>query len=280
MNKMKFGAIISPCHPGQPELNAGGSTLATQIEQVMLLEHLGYNEVWMLEGMDEFQVGTAEFEQFIYETSRATKRISFGVGINPIGTPTVIADKIQWLNAQNLATPLKLSVASQVSPLSATIAGIHGLGLLSIGATTLAGFSALPSHWEIYDRKTRENDHHPERSNWALVGPTHLAKTRKQAKSQVSDTVAKWLEQHSELGLSAEVHEDADPVEVITESGLAVIGTSRDAIDQIKRLQTQTGGFGTYLLPMNKWADLANTKASLELFAKHLFPRFQATDQS
>jgi hypothetical protein len=55
-----------------------------------------------------------------------------------------------------------------------------------------------------------------------------------------------------------------------------VIGTPDDAITQIERLHTQSGGFGTYLLMHDEWARPDATARSYELFARHVMPRFQA----
>ena len=44
---------------------------------------------------------------------------------------------------------VEIAVASQVSPTGATAAGKHGVGLLSIGATSAGGFNALATNWAI-----------------------------------------------------------------------------------------------------------------------------------
>src|SRR5215469_2565583 len=51
---------------------------------------------------------------------------------------------------------IEMAVASQVSPTGATAAGRHGLGLLSIGATSAGGFNALASNWAIAEDKAKE----------------------------------------------------------------------------------------------------------------------------
>ena len=58
-------------------------------------------------------------------------------------------------------------------------------------------------------------------------------------------------------------------------TGMAVIGTPQQAIDQIERLIHQSGGFGTYLIMGNEWADWQATMRSLELFARFVMPHFQ-----
>ena len=66
-----------------------------------------------------------------------------------------------------------------------------------------------------------------------------------------------------------------DPVQSMIESGRAVIGTPDDAIEQIERLQKQTGGFGAFLQLAHNWANFENTKKSYELFARHVAPHFE-----
>ncbi len=49
-----------------------------------------------------------------------------------------------------------LAVAAVASPTGARLAGRHGIGLLSIGATlTIEGFNALQYHWDIEKRGPR-----------------------------------------------------------------------------------------------------------------------------
>jgi limonene 1,2-monooxygenase len=59
---------------------------------------------------------------------------------------------------------------------------------------------------------------------------------------------------------------------------MAVIGTADDAIQQIQRLQEQSGGFGSFLQLAHNWADWEQTCKSYELFARHVAPCFQSTN--
>ena len=69
--------------------------------------------------------------------------------------------------------------------------------------------------------------------------------------------------------------EGEDPAEALVASGLAVIGTPDDAIAQIKRLEAESGGFGTFLHMAHNWADWAETKRSYALFSRYVAPEFQ-----
>src|SRR6185312_6144899 len=80
---------------------------------------------------------------------------------------------------------VEMAVASQVSPTGARAAGTHGLGLLSIGATSAGGFNALSSNWAIAEDMARDHGRVMDRSAWRLVGPMHIAETREQAVADV-----------------------------------------------------------------------------------------------
>ena len=60
-----------------------------------------------------------------------------------------------------------------------------------------------------------------------------------------------------------------------SEAQIAVIGTPDDLIQQIERLQQQSGGFGVFLDMAHNWADFEQTKRSYELIARYVMPHFQ-----
>ena len=174
---------------------------------------------------------------------------------------------------------IEIAVASQVSPTGATAAGRHGVGLLSIGATSAGGFNALASNWAVAQQSARDSGQTLERSAWRLVGPMHIADTREQARADVAFGLKKWLYYFTDVAaLPMAVDTDSDPVDAMIATGLAVIGTPDDAIAQIERLQVQSGGFGCYLSLDHNWADWDKKKRSYELMARHVFPRFQASN--
>jgi limonene 1,2-monooxygenase len=82
---------------------------------------------------------------------------------------------------------LEMCVASQVSPAGARAAGKHGLGLLSIGATTTGGFNGLALNWKICSDRATDFGHVAQRSAWRLVGRcTSLRAKRRRARTCVS----------------------------------------------------------------------------------------------
>ncbi len=70
-------------------------------------------------------------------------------------------------------------------------------------------------------------------------------------------------------------------IDFVINSGLGVIGTPDDAIEQISKLKEQSnGGFGAYLVMTHEWANWANTLHSYELMAERVFPAFQGSIES
>ena len=168
---------------------------------------------------------------------------------------------------QNYDAPHKIdgetAIISEVSPVSAILAGSHGLPLVSTAATTPGGFNALAANRELYERKARQMGHSAHRSNWSLVVPMHLAKTRRKAKSEVENNLPLWLARHPALKSLQTDH--TSPAQALVNSGFAVIGSRRDAKKQILRLTAATRGFGKLLLLLHDWAGPEATYHSLKL---------------
>ena len=174
---------------------------------------------------------------------------------------------------------IEIAVASQVSPAGARAAGKYGLSMLSIGATSQGGFNALASNWEICEGRAADFGQTVDRNRWRLVGPFHIADTREQAREDVKFGLEAWMDYFrrvAALPLAPDGSID-DAVDALIATGLAVIGTVDDAIAQIERLQTQSGGFGCLLQMAHEWADRDATLRSYELFARYVIPRFQGS---
>ena len=172
---------------------------------------------------------------------------------------------------------VEIAVASQVSPTGARAAGRHGLGLLSLGATSDGGFNALASNWAIAEDLARDSGQVMDRSGWRLVGPMHIAETREQAMAEVRFGLEKWLYYFREIAnLPILPDTEGDPVEAFLKMPMAVVGAPDDAAAKIQALVDQSGGFGAFLFMAHNWADWAATKHSYELFARYVTPQFQS----
>ena len=185
------------------------------------------------------------------------------------------------LHLRPYSNPLfDVAVPAVASPTGPRLAGKHGIGLLSIGATQSEGFDVLGLHWDVMEERADTFGTTADRSKWRLVGLMHIAETREQAYRDVEYGILNWFDyfQHTaafpqmDVGDSGAVREAID---FVNESGLGSIGTPDDAIAQIERLQKQSGGFGCYMALCHEWANPVATRRSYELIAQNVFPQFQ-----
>ncbi|OBB83258.1 monooxygenase [Mycobacterium colombiense] len=179
---------------------------------------------------------------------------------------------------------IPLSVAAVASPTGARLAGKHGIGLLSIGATlTVEGFNALSYHWGIVEERAAAFGTQVDRKNWSLVGLFHLAETEKQAREEVKFGIEPWFRYFQKVAAFPQMTmpgEQLDEmIDVINDNGAGVIGTPERAREQVQRLWDQSGGFGCMLQMGQEWANPAATRRSAELFAAEVMPHFQGLAQ-
>ncbi len=179
---------------------------------------------------------------------------------------------------------IPLAVAAVASPTGARLAGKHGIGLLSIGATlTVEGFNALSYHWGIVEERAAAFGTRVDRRNWSLVGLFHLAETEKQAREEVKFGIEPWFRYFQKVAAFPQMTMPGDQldemIDVINDNGAGVIGTPEQARAQVQRIWDQAGGFGSMLQMGHEWANPAATKRSAELFAAEVMPHFQGQVQ-
>jgi limonene 1,2-monooxygenase len=171
----------------------------------------------------------------------------------------------------------ELAAAATVSPIGPTLAGRHGLGMLSLAASNPAGFAVLARHWEIVEEQARTSGASVSRERWRMTCPMHLAESDAQARRDVRHgllVVFDYLRRIIPMPPTTATNLD-EAVDELNREGLAVIGTAERAIEQIERLVHQSGGFGAMLLVAADFADRAATLRSLEIFAERVMPHFR-----
>lgn len=172
------------------------------------------------------------------------------------------------------------AVAAVASPSGPRLAGKHGVGLLSLGATQAAGFDALALHWDVMEQRAAQFGTVADRAKWRLVGMMHCAETREQARKDVEYGIESWFRYFQSVAGLPHMDPQGDVlhemIDFVTESGMGAIGTPDDCAQQIERLMKQSnGGFGTMLMMAHEWANTAATRRSYELIAKYVMPEFQ-----
>ena len=257
-------------------------------DRMLLLDHLTRGRVMMGVGpgalpTDAVMIGIDPLEQ------RAALEEDFDVLMHlllqdePISIET---KRYRLVEARSQYRPFSdpcfdIGVAAVASPAGPRLAGKHGVGLLSVGATIQESFDVLHLHWDVMEERAVQFGKVADRSKWRLVGPMHLAETKEQAIQEVRHGLDAFCDytQHTiaapHFRFAGETFEER--AAWVVDSGLGVIGTPDEAIAQIERLAQQSGGFGCYLLMAHEWADPAATRRSYELFARYVMPRFQNT---
>ncbi|MDT7611695.1 MAG: limonene 1,2-monooxygenase [Pseudonocardiales bacterium] len=179
-----------------------------------------------------------------------------------------------------------VAVAAVASPTGPRLAGKHGVGLLSIGATlTSDGFDALAHHWNVMEERAAAFNTTVNRDKWRLVGLMHIAETREQAYKEVEHGIEQWFNYFQKVAAfpQMDVGSGGDlkaMIDFINESGTGAIGTVEEAKAQVQRLVDQSGGFGAFLLLAHEWANPEATRRSYELIAQHVMPEFQGQAQA
>jgi limonene 1,2-monooxygenase len=343
---LRFGIFMAPFHPaGQNPTLA----LERDLELIVRLDELGYDEAWIGEHHSAGLEIISSPEVFIAAAAQRTRHIRLGTGVCslPYHHPFMLADRMvlldhltrgrvmfgvgpgalpsdaymmgidpatqrermeeslgaimalltsdepvsmqtDWFTLREARLQLRpytyphfeVAVAATVSPAGPRTAGRYGVGLLSLGATSMGGFAVLGDHWKIWNDQAQAFGHQVDRSTWRLVGPMHVARTRKQAFEEVEYGIHEWIDYFRNVVALPLAPEEPDPrkwPQALVDSGAVVIGDPDDAIAQLERLKKQSGGFGCFLIMANDWVERQASLASYELLAKEVFPRFQGS---
>ncbi len=229
------------------------------------------------------------------------------------------------LQLENYTQPhLPMAVAASFSPAGPSAAGKHGIGLLSVATHQPGGLEALKRTWswveEAWEKEAEKttgakgkrtngrkasNDakgavlrqaqeeregfvpERPDRANWRIVMPFHLADSRDEAIDQVKDGYMPYAQSYfaETLGrpmvaAGQELPTPRQAIERMVGRGGAIIGTPDDAIEAVERLVDMSGGIGGIMFQAHEWASTPQTLRSYELWARHVAPRFQGQTRS
>ena len=74
--------------------------------------------------------------------------------------------------------------ASQISPSGMTLAGKHGIGVISIGSMSDEGLTALPTQWSFAEDSAKKHGKTVNRKDWRVLLSWHIAETREKAREE------------------------------------------------------------------------------------------------
>jgi limonene 1,2-monooxygenase len=189
------------------------------------------------------------------------------------------------------APRMEMAVACTYTPNGPVLAGKHGLSMLSVAASSSAGFAALPDHFRITEQVAAEHGRTASRESWRVVAPMHVAETREQAIAEVAAGVLPNCVDYMRRVGGKPMQEMVETVRTADDAialwttqgfgpfGVLTVGTPDDAAARIAEFQAQSGGFGTFLILAQNAAPWAATQRSYEMFARYVAPRFQHSDR-
>jgi limonene 1,2-monooxygenase len=252
-------------------------------DRILLLDHL--TEGRMMFGVGPGQL-TSDASMLGIEPGEQRRMMeeSFDV-IMALFRGEVVSAKTDWFTVHEGRLQLRpwtyplfdVAVAASISPSGPKVAGRHGVGLLSIAATTPEGFAMLAAHWGVMEEQAADHGTTVDRRKWRMMGPMYVADTEAQALEDCRFGLERVFDYLGHViptaPTTATTYEGR--VKEMNESGMAVIGTPEMAIAQIQRLIDQSGGFGCFLCFGGDIADFAGTLRSYELIAQYVMPHFQ-----
>ena len=196
-----------------------------------------------------------------------------------------VTHKTDWYTLQDaqlqllpLQDDMPFAVASQISPSGMTLAGKHGIGVISIGSLSEEGLNALPTQWGFAEQAARKHGQTVDRNDWRVLLSWHIAETREKA---VAEARQGLMRHHNEYIVGTLQRPGAtafkDPDEAIDKTAFspaaaATIGTPDDLVARIKSVYEVSGGFGTVVGFVHDWANPENTLRSWDLVARYVVP--------
>ena len=173
---------------------------------------------------------------------------------------------------------MPFAVASQISPSGMTLAGKHGIGVISIGSLSEEGLNALPTQWSFAEAAAAEHGQIVDRKDWRVLMSWHIAETREQARAEAREGL---FRHHNEYITATLQRPGARPYKTADEAvdktafvsgAVATIGTPDDLVVRIKSLLEASGGFGTVVGFVHDWANPENTRRSWDMVARYVVP--------
>jgi limonene 1,2-monooxygenase len=261
--------------------------------RMVLLDHLTRGRVMLGVGPGAL-LSDAQMLGIVSTRQREMMEESLDIIMRLLTETEPITYQSDWFQLVNATLHLRpytkphfpVAVASVQSPAGVTLAGKHGAGVLSLGATVgLRGAVDPKVQWAIAEETAAKHGKTMNRAEWRLVTPLHVAPTRKEALADVKEGGLEFLKKYwvDALGNRNSVPNPDDEetlVEQLADSGQWIVGSPDDCIAAIEHLQEVTGGFGGLMFRATEYATPEATRRSYELFARYVMPRFQSSLES
>ena len=196
-----------------------------------------------------------------------------------------VTHQSDWFTLQDAALQLlplqeemPCAVASQISPSGMTLAGKHGIGIISIGSLSEEGLNALATQWSFAEDAAARHGQTVDRKNWRVLLSWHIAETRERARAEARDGLFRHHNEYITATLQRPgARPFADPDEAVEKTAyvpgaVSTIGTPDDLVARIKSVLELSGGFGTVVGFVHDWANPENTRRSWDMVARYVVP--------
>jgi limonene 1,2-monooxygenase len=193
--------------------------------------------------------------------------------------------KSEWFQLNDAALQLlplqeemPFAVASQISPSGMTLAGKHGIGIISIGSLSDEGLNALPTQWGFAEAAAAKHGRTVDRANWRVLLSWHIAETREKARAEARDGLFRHHNEYITATLQRpgarpfKTPDEAVDKTAFSSGAAATIGTPDDLVARIKSVLEISGGFGTVVGFVHDWANPENTMRSWDMVARYVVP--------
>src|SRR5712672_1070846 len=283
MPRLNFGAFLAPHHPvGEHPMLQFRRDLNVAQRMVQL--------DWMTGGRAIFGSGPGALASDAHTlgidpmVQRDRQDEAIGI-IRRLFNGERVTTKSDWFTLQDAALQLlplqeemPFAVASQISPPGMTLAGKHGIGIISIGSMSSEGLNALPTQWGFAEAAAQKHGKTVDRKNWRVLLSWHIAETREKARAEAREGL---LRHHNQYVVGTLQRPGAkpfsDPDEAVEKTAFsdeasATIGTPDDLVARIKSVLEISGGFGTLVGFVHDWANPENTMRSWDMVARYVVP--------
>jgi limonene 1,2-monooxygenase len=196
-----------------------------------------------------------------------------------------ITMKTDWFELNDAALQLlpfqeemPCAVASQISPSGMTLAGKHGIGIISIGSLSEEGLNSLPTQWGFAEAAAAKHGQTVDRKDWRVLLSWHIAETRAKARAEAKDGLFRHHNEYITATLQRpgavafKSPDEAVDRTAFVPGAVSTIGTPDDLVARIKSVLEMSGGFGTVVGFVHDWANPENTMRSWDMVARYVVP--------
>lgn len=260
--------------------------------RMVLLDHMTRGRVMLGVGPGAL-LSDAQMLGIVPTRQREMMEESLDAIMRLLTEPEPITHRSDWFQLNDATLHLSpytkphfpIAVASVQSPAGVTLAGKHGLGVLSLGSFVGHRGAVDPkAQWAVAEETAAKHGRTMNRAEWRIVTPLHVAPSRKEALADIKAGGLEFLTRYWEQALGNtrgslravdRPTDDETLIEQLAESGQWIVGSPDDCIAAIEHLQAITGGFGGLLIRAQEFTTPEKIRQSYELFARYVMPRFQ-----